>query len=187
MFLTLRNSRSVIKYFGLRYVPDIQRWSSNLTVQIFSPIFGRDSIPLVFSFFYKGFWTPFLSFFITVHNFRALKPLNSLLIRNLSSSLEFPGRLHKSRWSWPDRHLLGPRNSTLSDQCLSTFFCTTTYYGTFPNAFSSSDALLLVNRALSPTQKLKSWPPTIAPQNFNFSLSPEEKKYNFDLCIHNYI
>ena len=46
---------------------------------------------------------------------------------------------------------------------------------------------MLVNEALSPTQKLKSWPPTIAPQNFNFSLSPEEKKYNFDLCIHNYI
>ena len=30
-------------------------------------------------------------------------------------------------------------------------------------------------------------PPTIAPQNFNFSLSSEEKKYNFDLCVHNYI
>ena len=40
------------------------------------------------------------------------------------------------------------------------FFCTTTYYGVFPNAFSS-DALLLVNRVLSPTQKLKSWPPTV--------------------------
>ena len=30
-------------------------------------------------------------------------------------------------------------------------------------------------------QKLKFWPPTIAPQNFNFSLSSEEKKYNFDV------
>ena len=84
----------------------------------------------------------------------------SLLIWSLSSSLEFPRRLHKSRWSWLDRHLSGSRNLTLSNQCLSTFFCTTTYYEAFPNAFFSSDALLLVNRALSPPQKLKFWPLT---------------------------
>ena len=34
LFLTLRNLRNVIKYFGRRYVPSIQRWSSNPTVQI---------------------------------------------------------------------------------------------------------------------------------------------------------
>ena len=40
VFLTLRNSRSVIKYCGLCYAPDIKRW-----IQIFSLIFGRDTSP----------------------------------------------------------------------------------------------------------------------------------------------
>ena len=47
------------------------------------------------------------------------------------------------------------------DQCPSTFLYTTTYYGAFPNIFSSSDALLLVNGALSPTQKLQVLTPHI--------------------------
>ena len=85
----------------------------------------------------------------------------SWLTWSLFSSLEFPGRSHKSRWSWLNWHLSGPRSTALSDYYLSTFICTTTYYGVFPNAFSSLDALLLVNGALSPTQKLKSLPPTI--------------------------
>ena len=40
VFLMLRISRSVIKYCGLRYAPDIQRW-----IQIFSLIFGQDTSP----------------------------------------------------------------------------------------------------------------------------------------------
>ena len=83
----------------------------------------------------------------------------ALLTWNLSSSLGFLGRLRKSRWSWLDWHLSGPRSTAFSDHCLSTFICSTTYYGAFPNAFSSSDTLLLVNGTLSPTQKLKFWPP----------------------------
>ena len=39
----------------------------------FSSIFGRDKIPLVFSFLYKGSWTPFPSFFIVVHNLQSLQ------------------------------------------------------------------------------------------------------------------
>ena len=39
----------------------------------FSSIFGRDKIPLVFSFLYKGSWTPFPSFFITVHNLQNIQ------------------------------------------------------------------------------------------------------------------
>ena len=47
-FLTLGNSHNIIKRFGPRYAPDILRWNSNLTVQIFSLIFGRDCIPSFF-------------------------------------------------------------------------------------------------------------------------------------------
>ena len=70
---------------------------------------------------------------------------------------------------------------TLSDQRPGIFICSTTYYGAFPHVFFSSDALLLVNGTLNPTQKTQVLAPTIAPQNFNFSLSSEEKKYNFEV------
>ena len=80
-FLTLGNSHNVIKCFGPRYAPDIQRWNSNLMDQVFPSIFGRDCIPFIFGFCYKGFQTSFLSLFITVCNFRALISLHSLLIR----------------------------------------------------------------------------------------------------------
>ena len=33
-----------------------------------------------------------------------------------------------------------------------------------------------------PSAKAQALAPTIAPQNSNFSLSSEEKKYNFDVC-----
>ena len=61
------------------------------------------------------------------------------------------------------------------------FICSIIYYGAFSHAFFSSDVLLLKSGTLSPTQRLKFWAPTIAPQNSNFSLSSEEKKYNFDV------
>ena len=79
--LTLGNSHNIIKRFGPRYAPDIQRWNSNLTVQIFPSIFGRDCAPFIFGFHYKGFQTSFLSLFITVCNFRVLISLHSSLIR----------------------------------------------------------------------------------------------------------
>ena len=34
-----------------------------------------------------------------------------------------------------------------------------------------------------PNAKAQALAPTIAPQNSNFSLSSEEKKYNFDVCL----
>ena len=77
----LGNSHDIIKRFGPRYVPDIQQWSSNLTVQVFPSIFGRDCFPFLFGFCYKGFQTSFLSLFIKVCNFKALISLHSLLFR----------------------------------------------------------------------------------------------------------
>ena len=49
---------------------------------------------------------------------------------------------------------------TLSDQHPRMFICSTTYYGAFPHAFLSSDALLLKNGTLSSTQRLKFLAPT---------------------------
>ena len=52
-----------------------------------------------------------------------------------------------------------------------------------------SSCLLLLGRisigkwGLRPNIKVQAFAPTIALQNFNFSLLPEEKKYNFDLQI----
>ena len=54
-FLTLGNSHNIIKRFGPRYAPDILRWNSNTTVQIFPSIFGQDCVPFIFGFYYKGF------------------------------------------------------------------------------------------------------------------------------------
>ena len=82
-FLTLGNSPNIIKRFGPRYAPDVQRWNSNLMVQVFPSIFGWDCVPFLFGFYYKGFQTSFLSLFITVCNFRAFISLHSLLIRLL--------------------------------------------------------------------------------------------------------
>ena len=95
------------------------------------------------------------AFFSNISAFLSL----ALLTWSLSSSLEFPGRLRKSRWSWLDWHLSGPRSSAFSDHYLSTFICATTYYGAFPNAFFFSDVLLLAKGAFGPIQKLKFWPP----------------------------
>ena len=41
------------------------------------------------------------------------------------------------------------------------FICSIIYYGAFSHAFFSSDVLLLKSGTLSPTQRLKFWPPTI--------------------------
>ena len=50
-----------------------------------------------------------------------------------------------------------------------------------------SQCFLLIERVIvsewgfKPNAKAQVLAPTIAPQNFNFSLSSEEKKYNFDV------
>ena len=43
--------------------------------------------------------------------------------------------------------------------------------------------ILISKWDLRPNTKVQAFAPTIAPQNFNFSLLPEEKIYNFDLQI----
>ena len=108
-----------------------------------------------------------------------------LLIWSLSLSLEFLGKLYKSRWSWIDRHLSGLRSSTFSDHYLSTFICTTPYYGALRKAFSSSNVLLLVNGAFSPTQKLKFWPL----QQYIYSLKTfkNDNKYHHFPIINNWV
>ena len=50
---------------------------------------------------------------------------------------------------------------TLSDQHPRIFICSTTHYGAFPHTFFFSDALLLKNETLNPTQRLKFLAPTI--------------------------
>ena len=60
----------------------------------FSSIFGQDKIPLIFSFLYKGSWTPFPSFFIAVHNFQSIQ--TSKLITHQIVHHIFKKRLQRS-------------------------------------------------------------------------------------------
>ena len=79
-FLTFGNLHNIIKRFGPRYTPDIQRWNSNPTVQVLPSIFGQDCVPFIFRFYYKSFQTSFFSLFIRVYNFRAfISPHSSYL------------------------------------------------------------------------------------------------------------
>ena len=79
-FLTLGNSHIIIKRFGPRYTPVIQRWNSNPTVQVLPSIFGRDYVSFIFRLYYKSFQTSFFSFFIRVCDFRAfISPHSSYL------------------------------------------------------------------------------------------------------------
>ena len=76
----LGNSHNIIKRFGPRYAPDIQRWNSNPTVQVLPSIFGRDCVPFIFRFYYKSFQALLFSLFIRVCNFRAfISPHSSYL------------------------------------------------------------------------------------------------------------
>ena len=76
-FLTFRNSHIIIKHFGPRYAPYIQRWNSNPTVQVLPSIYGRDCVSFIFCLYYKRFKTLFFSFFIRVCDFRAFIPPHS--------------------------------------------------------------------------------------------------------------
>ena len=79
-FLTFRNSHIIIKHFGPRYAPYIQRWNSNPTVQVLPSIFRRDCVSFIFRLYYKSFQTSFFSFFIRVCDFRVfISPHSSYL------------------------------------------------------------------------------------------------------------
>ena len=79
-FLMLGNSHIIIKRLGMRYTPDIQRWNSNLTVQVLPSIFGRDCVSFIFRLYYKSLQTLFFSFFIRVCDFRVfISPYSSYL------------------------------------------------------------------------------------------------------------
>ena len=100
LFLTLRNSRNVIKYFGRCYAPDIQRWGSNPTVRIFLQYLGGIK-SLSFSVSYiKVPERHFLLFSSQFVIFRAFKPPNSLPIRSfiIFSKRDFkdPQKLRRS-------------------------------------------------------------------------------------------
>ena len=82
LFLTLRNSRNVIKYFGRRYVLGIQRWGSDPTVRISLQDLGGIKSP---SFSVSYIKAPKYHFLLSSSQFiifRAFKPSNSLIIRS---------------------------------------------------------------------------------------------------------
>ena len=81
LFLTLRNSQNVIKYFGRRYAPDIQQWGSNPTVRIFLQYLGGIKYPSFSVSYIKAPEHHFLLFSLQFIISRAFKHPNSLLIR----------------------------------------------------------------------------------------------------------
>ena len=78
----LRNSRNVIKYFGRRYVPGIQRWGSDPTVQISLHDLGGIKSPSFLVSYIKAPEYHFLLSSLQFIIFRTFKPLNSLTIRS---------------------------------------------------------------------------------------------------------
>ena len=104
LFLTLRNSRNVIKYFGRRYVPGIQRWGSDPTVWISFQDLGGIKSPSFSISYIKAHEYHFLISSSQFIIFRAFKPPNSLTIRSfviLSKRLQRSSRISKisSRFS----------------------------------------------------------------------------------------
>ena len=98
LFLTLRNSRNVIKYFGWRYVPGIQRWGFDPTVRISLQDLGRIKSPLFSISYIKAHEYHFLFSSSQFRIFRAFKPPNLLTIRSfiaLSKSLQKYSRISK--------------------------------------------------------------------------------------------
>ena len=101
LFLTLRNSQSVIKCFGLRYASDIQRLGFNLTVQIFLQYLGGITSPLFSVSYIKAPEHHFLLFFIAVHNFQSIqtsKLITHQIVHHLSKRRNFnaPQELQRS-------------------------------------------------------------------------------------------
>ena len=80
--MTLRNSQNVIKYFGRRYVPGIQRWDSDPTVRISLQDLGGIKSPSFSVFYIKAPEYHFLLSSSQFIIFRAFKPSNSLTLRS---------------------------------------------------------------------------------------------------------
>ena len=87
----LRNLRNVIKYFGRRYTPGIQRWGFDLTIQICLQDLGEIKSPSFSVSYIKVHEYHFLFSSSQFRVFRAFKPPNSPTIRSsvtLSKSLQ---------------------------------------------------------------------------------------------------
>ena len=84
LFLPLRNSQKVIKYFGQRYVPGIQRWGSHPTIQISLQDLGGIKSPWFSVPYIKALEYYFLLSSSQFIIFRAFKPPNSLTIRSFA-------------------------------------------------------------------------------------------------------
>ena len=98
LFLTLRNVRDIIKYFGRRYAPGIQRWGFDPTVRISLQDLGRIKSPSFLVSYIKAHKYHFLFSSSQFRVFRAFKPLNSPTTRSfvtLSKSLQRSSRTSK--------------------------------------------------------------------------------------------
>ena len=96
--MMLWNSRNVIKYFGRRYVPSIQRWGFDPTVQISLQDLGGIKSPSFSVSYIKAHEYHFLFSSSQFRVFRAFKPPNSPTIRSfitLSKSLQRSSRTSK--------------------------------------------------------------------------------------------
>ena len=100
LFLTLRNSRNIIKYVGRRHVLGIQWWGSDPTVRISLQYLGGIKSPSFLVSYIKAPEHHFLLFSSQFIIFRALKPSNSLPIRSFvifsKRDFEDPQELRRS-------------------------------------------------------------------------------------------
>ena len=100
LFLTLRNSRNIIKYVGRRHVLGIQWWGSDPTVRISLQYLGGIKSPSFLVSYIKASEHHFLLFSSQFIIFRALKPSNSLPIRSFvifsKRDFEDPQELRRS-------------------------------------------------------------------------------------------
>ena len=100
LFLTLRNSRNIIKYVGRRHVLGIQWWGFDPTVRISLQYLGGIKSPSFLVSYIKAPEHHFLLFSSQFIIFRALKPSNSLPIRSFvifsKRDFEDPQELRRS-------------------------------------------------------------------------------------------
>ena len=98
LFLMLRNSRNVIKYFGWRYVPGIQRWGFDPMGRISLQDLGGIKSPSFSVSYIKAHEYHFLFSSSQFRVFRAFKHPNSPTIRSFvtsSRSLQKSSRISK--------------------------------------------------------------------------------------------
>ena len=101
--------------------------------------------------------------------------LKSILIVGVSWKItqvtRMPARLIFARSEEGD--FLGPRPSTLSQRDY--------LFWDLPNHLLLLGRIPIHKQSLRPNIRVQAFTPTIGPQNYDFSLLPEEKKQNFDL------